>query len=64
MILRGILDRSLGSIVCIRGFAQMRDLDIISKPNDNYQREIIPNHNKDIKDYLNKKEYLFSLKSF
>lgn len=59
MILRGILDRSLGSIICVRGFAQMGDLEKLSKPNDNYQRDIIPTHKKDIKDYLNKREYLF-----
>jgi len=59
MILRGILDRSLGSIICIRGFAQLGDLEKISKPNDSYQRDIIPTHKKDIKDYLNKREFLF-----
>lgn len=59
MILRGILDRSLGSIVCIRGFAQLQDLERVSKPNNNYQRDIIPAHKKDIQQFLQTSDYKF-----
>lgn len=59
MILRGILDRSLGSIVCVRGFAQIQDLERISKPNNNYQRDIIPSHKKDILQFLETSDYKY-----
>lgn len=59
MILRGILDRSLGTVVCIRGFAQIKDLERASRPNQNYQRELIPTHQKEILDYLQQSEYKF-----
>lgn len=59
MILRGILDRSLGSIVCIRGFAQLQDLERVSTPNNNYQRDIIPSHQKDILQFLETSDYKY-----
>ena len=59
MIIRGILDRSLGNIICIRGFARLSDLEKISKPNDLYQRDLIIEHKNEIKKYLKKREYLF-----
>ena len=59
MILRGILDRSLGSIVCVRGFAQLQDLERVSAPNNSYQRDIIPSHQKDILQFLETSDYKY-----
>ncbi|XLS30838.1 hypothetical protein ACJD0Z_08390 [Flavobacteriaceae bacterium M23B6Z8] len=59
MILRGILDRSLGGSICIRGYAPMGNVSKASEPNKKYQRDIIPKHKKDIVSYLNKRDYLF-----
>ncbi len=59
MILRGILDRSLGNMVCIRGFAKMGDLAEVSKADENYQRDLIKEHKKEVLDFLHKRESLF-----
>jgi hypothetical protein len=59
MILRGILDRSLGNMVCIRGFAKMGDLAQISKANESYQRDLITKHKQEMLDFLRKRETLF-----
>ncbi|OIR25529.1 hypothetical protein [Bathymodiolus thermophilus thioautotrophic gill symbiont] len=59
MILRGILDRSLGNMVCIRGFAKMGDLAQISKADKSYQRDLIADHEQEILKFLNKRETLF-----
>lgn len=59
MILRGILDRSLGGAICIRGYANIVDIAKASEPNKKYQRVIIKDHKKEIKEYLQEREYLF-----
>ena len=59
MVLRGILDRTLGGSICIRGNASITDVAKASEPNKNYQRSIIKEHKKDIVNYLEKREYLF-----
>lgn len=59
MILRGILDRSLGNMVCIRGFAKMGDLAEVSKADENYQRDLIKEHKKEVLDFLHKRKVLF-----
>ncbi len=59
MILRGILDRSLGNMVCIRGFAKMGDLAQISKADESYQRDLITEHKQEVLDFLHKRETLF-----
>lgn len=59
MVLRGILDRSLSSQLCIRGFAPIKELARISKADYKYQRN--PNYlqEKEISTFLDKEEYLF-----
>lgn len=59
MIIRGILDRSLSSQLCIRGFAPIRELAKISKADYTYQRNPIYKQQEDIKTFLDKEEYLF-----
>ena len=58
MILRGILDRSLGNMVCIRGFAKMGDLAQVSKVDESYQRDLIKSHKYEVLDFLHKQETL------
>lgn len=58
MIIRGILDRSLNGVTCIRGFAPLRDLVNISEAKG-YQRLIDTEHKKEITAYIEKREYLF-----
>lgn len=59
MILRGILNRSLGNMVCIRGFTKMGDLAQISKADESYQRDLITEHKQEVLDFLRKRETLF-----
>lgn len=59
MILRGILDLSLGNMLCIRGFARMGDLAKTSKADKSYQRDLITEHKQEVLDFLHKKEMLF-----
>lgn len=58
MIIRGILDRSLNGVSCIRGFAPLKDLVKISEAQE-YQRIIDTEHKKEITEYIEKREYLF-----
>ena len=59
MVLRGILDRSLSSQLCIRGFAPIKELARISKADYKYQRNPIYLQEKEISTFLDKEEYLF-----
>lgn len=59
MILRGLLERSLGGFICIRGFAKLSDLAKVSKPNDQYQRDLVPKHREDLEKYLDARENVF-----
>ena len=59
MILRGILARSFDNILCLRGFATLGDLEELSFPDENYQREEIELHSKDIAAFLESGEYTF-----
>jgi hypothetical protein len=59
MILRGILERSLGGFICIRGYAKLSELAKLSRPNDQYQRSLVDKHRQDLEGYLNKREYVF-----
>lgn len=59
MVLRGILDRSLSSQLCIRGFAPIKELARISKADYHYQRNPIYLQEKEISTFLDKEEYLF-----
>lgn len=58
MILRGVLDRSLGNMLCIRGFARMDDLAKTSRADKNYQLDLIHDHKQEVLDFLRKKETL------
>lgn len=59
MILRGILDRSLSNQLCIRGFANIKELARISKANPDYQRELIDKQKNVISNFLTEETYLF-----
>ncbi|BAS67660.1 conserved hypothetical protein [endosymbiont of Bathymodiolus septemdierum str. Myojin knoll] len=59
MILRGLLDRSLGNMVCIRGFAKLGDLANISIADESYQRDLITEHKQEVLDFLREQETLF-----
>ena len=59
MILRGILARSFNNILCLRGFAALGDLEELSFSDENYQRDEIDFHSKDIAEFLESGEYTF-----
>jgi hypothetical protein len=59
MIIRGILDRSLSSQLCIRGFAPIKELARISKADYSYQRNPIYEQQEEITTFLDNEEYLF-----
>ncbi|MEG9532798.1 hypothetical protein [Mannheimia indoligenes] len=59
MILTGILEQSLGSFTCLRGYANLKELAKISQANDTYQRELNEQHIKEIQAYYSLGEYLF-----
>lgn len=57
MKLTGILDNSLNGQLCLRGFANIKDLANISEADYSYQRGLIDR--KDISDFLETQTYLF-----
>jgi len=59
MIIRGILEYSLGGQLCIRGFAPLGELAGLSKPDESYQRPFIQDREQELKSYLQNEEYLF-----
>lgn len=59
MVLRGILERSLSSQLCIRGFAPIKALARVSKADYKYQRNPIYLQEKEISTFLDEEEYLF-----
>lgn len=59
MIIRGILDKSLGKQTCIRGFARIKELARVSKANPDYQRELLDRQQKVISNFLTEETYLF-----
>lgn len=59
MVLRGILDRSLSSQLCVRGFAPIKELARISKADYSYQRNPVYLQEKTIQTFLDEEEYLF-----
>ncbi|WP_158839509.1 hypothetical protein [Polaribacter sp. L3A8] len=59
MILRGILDRSLSSQICIRGFAPIKELAKISRADYSYQRNPIYEQQEEISTFLDEEEFLF-----
>ena len=58
MILRGLLERSLGGFICIRGYAKLSDLAKLSQSNS-YQRDVDEKHLQELEAYLDKREYVF-----
>ncbi|CAD0218305.1 hypothetical protein [Chryseobacterium sp. JV274] len=59
MIIRGILDRSLSSQICIRGFAPIKELARISIADYSYQRNPIYAQQQEIATFLDNEEFLF-----
>ena len=57
MIIQGILDNSLNGQLCIRGFANIKELAQCSQADYSYQRNLI--ERTDITDFLETQEYLF-----
>ena len=48
IVLRGLLENVLGNYPCIRGYATLGDLAKISKTDESFQRDIIPEHKEAI----------------
>ncbi|OTG69438.1 hypothetical protein B9T25_02355 [Acinetobacter sp. ANC 4470] len=59
MIIRGILEYSLGGQLCIRGFAPLGELARLSEPDVSYQRAYIQEREQELEHYLQNEEYLF-----
>jgi len=59
MILQGVVDRSLGNFTCLRGYAPLRDLFVISEPDPSYQRNLITHQQHRMEKFLDDGEYLF-----
>lgn len=57
MIIQGILDNSLNGQLCIRGFANIKDLARLSEADYSYQRGLLDR--SDISDFLENQTYLF-----
>lgn len=60
MVLRGVLDAAFGNYISIRGFASLRDLAMYSKIDDSYQRRPDERHVKEVIEFINQGEYLYS----
>ena len=59
MVLRGVLEKSFGSFLCLRGFATLKELADCSEPDDNYQREDDNEHVAELKDFYEDRKNLF-----
>lgn len=60
MIIRGILEYSLGGQLCIRGFAPLGELARLSKPDESYQRHYAAQEREEeLQHYLQNESYLF-----
>lgn len=59
MILRGLMDQSLGGFVCIRGYAPMGDLTRVSHADLDYQRDLIRTHRETVIRFLRNRKNLF-----
>lgn len=57
MIIQGILDNSLNGQLCIRGFANIKDLARLSEADYTYQRGLL--NRSDISDFLETQSFLF-----
>lgn len=59
MILRGIMELSLGGFTTIRGYAPLGDLEKISFADESFQRNLIKTQEEDIVEFLENEKYLF-----
>jgi len=59
MILRGLMDQSLGGFVCIRGYASLGDLARVSRADLDYQRDLIKTHRDTVITFLRNRKNLF-----
>lgn len=59
IVLRGVLEKAFGNILCLRGFAKFGDLADISVADEGYQREKLLKHKDEIVQFLDSGEYTF-----
>jgi hypothetical protein len=59
MILRGLMDQSLGGFVCIRGYAPLGELARVSHADLDYQRDLIKTHRETVIRFLKNRKNLF-----
>lgn len=59
MILKGVLDTSLGNFLTLRGYASLDSIEKISVADENYQRDLISTHKDEIVNFLKNKQFLF-----
>lgn len=59
MILRGLMDQSLGGFVCIRGYAPLGELARVSHADLDYQRDLIKTHRETVIRFLRNRRNLF-----
>ena len=57
--LSGLLEYSMGSFLCLRGFASYKMLSEISKSNIKIQRDLIEKHKGEMAEFLNAGQYRF-----
>jgi hypothetical protein len=57
MKLNGVIDFSMGSFLCIRGFSSFKGLSHASEHNPEYQRALIEEHRGEMASFLNRGEY-------
>lgn len=57
--LSGILEYSMGNFLCLRGFASLKLLSAVSKPNPQVQRDLRADHKGEMAAFLNAGEYRF-----
>ncbi len=56
---RGVLDSAFENFICLRGFATLGELADVSEPDESYQRDLVPEHGKDLEAFLDHGEFLF-----
>lgn len=59
MVFRGILEKSFGTFLCLRGFCSLADLARCSIPDKNYQRPKLDDHINEIVGFFNDANNLF-----
>lgn len=56
---RGVLESAFENFICLRGFATLGELADASEPDESYQRDLVPEHGKDMEAFLDHGEFLF-----